>query len=142
MKNEIIIFEEDEIKLEVNLQDETVWLSQLQMAELFQKGRSTITWHINNIFKDGELEEEVVCQEFRHTTQHGAITNKQQTVTTILYSLDMILSVGYRVKSKRGISFRRWSSKILKEHLIKGYTENKPRLDYLEKTVKVKVKFK
>ena len=116
MKNEIIIFEEEDIKLEVSLQDETVWLNQAQMAELFQKGRSTITEHINNILKDGELEEEEVCRKVRHTTQHGAINGKEQEVTTTFYNLDMIISVGYRVKSKRGIAFRRWSAKVLKEY--------------------------
>lgn len=88
--------------LDVRLENETVWLTQAQMAELFQKERTVITRHINNVFKEGELEREVVCAKFAHTTQHGAIKGKQQIKETILYNLDVIISVGYRVHSKRG----------------------------------------
>ena len=87
--------------------EETVWLSQEQMALLFGKGRSTITEHIRNIFAEGELQKEVVCRKFRHTTQHGAIAGKIQDVTTTLYNLDVIISVGYRVKSAAELIFRR-----------------------------------
>ena len=131
MKNEIILFENQNVKLEVNMQDETVWLTQAQMAELFQKDRKTITRHIQNIYKDGELEEDLVCSFFEHTAKDGKKYNTQY------YNLDMIISVGYRVKSKNGIIFRRWANKVLKDYLIKGYAVNNKRLEYLEKTVKL-----
>ena len=118
MNKETIIFEEDNLSLKVNLQDETVWLSQQQMAELFRKDRKTITRHIQNIYQDGELEEKSVCSYFEHTGKD----NKKYKVQ--FYNLDMIISVGYRVKSKRGIVFRKWATKVLKDHLIKGYTIN------------------
>ena len=102
MKNEIILFENQNVKLEVNIQDETVWLSQNQMAELFKKDRKTITRHIQNIYKDGELEESSVCSFFEHTANDGKKYNIQ------FYNLDMIISVGYRVNSKQGIIFRKW----------------------------------
>jgi len=120
-----------EVKLEVNLQDETVWLTQKQMAELFGKDRRTITRHIQNIFKDEELEEDSVCSFFEHTASDGKMYNVQY------YNLDMIISVGYRVNSKNGIIFRRWATNILKEYMLKGYAANKERLVYLEKTVKL-----
>ena len=129
MKNEIILFENQNIKLEVNMKDETVWLSQQQMAELFNKDRKTITRHIKNIYIDGELEENQVCSFFEHTANDGKIYNVQ------FYNLDMIISVGYRVKSKNGILFRRWANKIIKDYLIKGYAVNNKRLEYLEKTI-------
>lgn len=131
MNNEIILFENQNVKLEVNMQDETVWLTQAQMAELFQKDRKTITRHIQNIYKDGELEEDLVCSFFEHTAKDGKKYNTQY------YNLDMIISVGYRVKSKNGIIFRRWANKVLKDYLIKGYAVNNKRLEYLEKTVKL-----
>ena len=139
MKNEIIIFEEEDVRLEVNLQDETVWLTQAQMAKLFKKDRKTITRHIQNIYKVEELAEDSTCSFFEQVQLEGT-----REVMRIIqyYNLDMILSVGYRVNSKRGIAFRRWASRILKEYLLQGYATNKPRLDYLEKTVKVKVRFK
>ena len=131
MKNEIIIFENQNVKLEVNMKDETVWLSQQQMAELFGKDRKTITRHIQNIYKDGELEENQVCSFFEHTAKDG------KTYNTQFYNLDMIISVGYRVNSKQGIAFRKWATKVLKDYMIKGYAVNKSRLEYLEKTVKL-----
>ena len=137
MKNEIIIFENQEIKLEVNMKDETVWLTQAQMAELFDRDRTVITKHINNILKDHELEKEEVSAKFAHTTTHGAISDKTQTHELDYYNLDMIISVGYRVNSKKGIAFRKWATKVLKEHLLKGYTVNQKRLEYLEKTVQL-----
>lgn len=130
-RNEIILFENQEVKLEVNMKDETVWLSQSQMAELFDKDRKTITRHIQNIYKDGELEENSVCSFFEHTGNDGKKYNVQ------FYNLDMIISVGYRVKSKNGILFRKWANKVLKEYLIKGYSVNQRRLEYLEKTIKL-----
>lgn len=130
-KNEIILFEDGDVKLEVSMQNETVWLTQKQMAELFKKDRKTITRHIQNIYKDEELEENSVCSFFEHTAEDGKKYNVQY------YNLDMIISVGYRVKSKRGISFRRWATKVLKEYMLKGYALNQKRLEYLEKTIKL-----
>ena len=137
MKNEIVLFKNQNVKLEVNMKDETVWLSLDQMAKLFGRDRTVITRHINNIFNDKELEKKEVCAKFAHTTQHGALTNKFQTRELDYYNLDMIISVGYRVKSKNGIIFRKWATKILKEYMIKGYSVNQKRLEYLEKTVKL-----
>ena len=113
-KNEIILFENQGVKLEVNLKDETVWLTQKQMAELFGKDRRTITRHIQNIYKDEELDENSVCSFFEHTAEDG----KKYTVQ--YYNLDMIISVGYRVNSKRGNLFRKWSTKVLKDYMLKG----------------------
>lgn len=137
MKNEIVLFKNQNVKLEVNMKDETVWLSLDQMAKLFGRDRTVITRHINNIFNDKELEKKEVCAKFAHTTQHGALTNKFQTRKLEYYNLDMIISVGYRVKSKNGIIFRKWATKILKDYMIKGYAVNQKRLEYLEKTVKL-----
>ena len=137
MKNELIIFENQNIKLEVNMQDETVWLTQSQMAQLFDRERTVITRHINNIFKSAELNKEEVCAKFAHTTEHGAIQGKTQTRELDYYNLDMIISVGYRVNSKKGIMFRKWATKVLKDYMIKGYAVNQKRLEYLEKTIKL-----
>ena len=131
MKNEIIIFENQDVKLEVNMKDETVWLTQAQMAKLFDKDRKTITRHIQNIYEDGELEQNQVCSFFEHTASDGKIYHTQ------FYNLDMFISVGYRVKSKNGIIFRKWANQILKDYLIKGYAINDKRLEYLENTVKL-----
>ena len=137
MKNEIILFENQNVKLEVNVKDETVWLSLEQLATLFNRDRTVIKRHINNIFKEDELKENEVCAKFAHTTAHGALTDKTQTRNIEYYNLDMIISIGYRVKSQNGIIFRKWANKILKDYLIKGYAINQKRLDYLEKTVKL-----
>ena len=128
MKNEVQIFEHQNIKLEVNMKDETVWLSQEQMANLFGKDRTVITRHISNIFSSGELEKKENIQKMH-------LNNSDKPVT--LYNLDVIISVGYRVKSKQGIAFRKWANKVLKDYLIKGYSINQKRLEYLEKTVKL-----
>ena len=130
-KNEIILFENQDVKLEVSLKDETVWLTQKQMAELFDKDRRTITRHIQNIYKDEELDENSVCSFFEHTAEDGKKYKVQY------YNLDMIISVGYRVKSKNGILFRKWATKVLKDYMIKGYAANQKRLEYLEKTIKL-----
>jgi len=137
MKNEIILFENQNIKLEVNVKDETVWLSIEQMSKLFERDRSVISRHINKILKNKELNKKEVCAKFAHTTEHGAIKNKNQTHKLDYYNLDMIISVGYRVNSKQGIRFRKWATSILKDYLLKGYTVNKKRLEYLEKTIKL-----
>jgi len=125
--NEIIIFENQNVKLEVNMQDETVWLTQAQMAELFGRDIGVISRHISKIFKE-ELDENSNLQKMQ-------IPNSDKLVS--FYSLDVIISVGYRVKSQNGIIFRRWANKILKDYLLKGYAINQKRLDYLEKTVKL-----
>lgn len=128
MKNEIILFENQDVKLEVNMKDDTVWLTQDQMAKLFGKDRTVITRHINNIFKDGELEEKSNVQKMH-------IANSDKPVS--LYSLDVIISIGYRVKSQNGVIFRKWANKVLKDYLLKGYAANQKRLEYLEKTIKL-----
>ena len=129
MKNEIILFENQNVKLEVNIKDETVWLTQDQMAKLFCKSKSTINEHIKNIYKSSELLEEETMSKFGNSEFSDKPTN--------YYNLDMIISVGYRVNSKQGVQFRKWANKVLKEYLIKGYSINKSRLEYLEKTVKL-----
>lgn len=115
------------IKIDVRLEDETVWLTQAQMAALFGKARPTITEHIKNVFKEGELEEQVVCREFRHTTQHGALPDKTQEKVVKYYNLDVIISVGYRVKSTQGTQFRIWATQKLKEYIVKGFVLNSER---------------
>jgi len=134
MQNEIILFENQHIKLEVNMKDETVWLTLEQMSKLFERDKSVISRHIKNIFKEEELSK-VVVANFATTTKHGAIQGLTQTHNVEYYNLDMIISVGYRVKSKNGIMFRKWANKILKDYLIKGYAINNKRLEYLEKTI-------
>ena len=128
MKNEIILFENQNVKLEVNMRDETVWLTQEQMAKLFGKDRTVITRHINNIFKDGELDEKSKVQKMH-------FANSDRPVS--LYNLDVIISVGYRVKSQNGVIFRKWANKVLKDYLLKGYAVNQKRLEYLEKTINI-----
>ena len=136
MKNEIILFEDQNVRLEVNLKDETVWLTQEQMAKLFDRDKSVISRHIKNALSE-ELNEKEVVAFFATTTKHGAMNDKIQTHMVEHYNLDMIISIGYRVKSKNGIIFRKWANKILKDYLIKGYAVNNKRLEYLEKTVKL-----
>jgi len=127
-KNEIILFENQGVKLEVNLKEETVWITANQMAILFDKDETTIRKHINNVFKDEELSKEINTQKMR-------VDGVKQRVP--FYSLDVIISVGYRVKSKNGVIFRQWANKVLKEYMLKGYAVNQRRLEYLEKTVKL-----
>lgn len=116
--------EDGKVKIETHFENETVWLNQAQIGDLFQKSKSTISEHIKNIFKDGELEEELVVRDFRTTTQHGAIQGKTQTKNVKFYNLDVVISVGYRVKSLRGVHFRKWATAVLKEYLIKGFAMN------------------
>jgi len=125
-ENKIVIYqtEDGQTQIDVRLENDTVWLTQAQMADLFQKDRTVITRHINNVFKEGELERELVSAKFAHTTRHGAIDGKLQTQETLLYNLDVIISVGYRVKSKRGTAFRIWANRVLKDYLVKGYAIN------------------
>lgn len=132
MKNEIILFENQNVKLEVNMKDETVWLNSNQMAELFGRDVKTIRKHINNALKE-ELDNSTIAK-FATVQKEGS---REVERTIEYYNLDMIISVGYRVKSNKGVTFRRWATKVLKEHLIKGYSVNKERLEYLEKTVQL-----
>ena len=119
---------EGDVNLNVLLHNETIWLSQQEMQQLFDRAKSTISEHISNIFEENELNEKVVVRDFRTTTQHGAITGKTQVTTTKYYNLDVIISVGYRVKSQRGTQFRIWSTQRLKEYIIKGFTMDDVRL--------------
>lgn len=129
MNSEIIIYQNPDgnIKKDVRLEDETVWLTQAQMGQLFGKDKRTISEHIGNIFKEGELDENVVVRKFRITTQHGAIEGKTQEVEVNGYNLDVIISVGYRVKSVQGTQFRIWATQRLKEYIIKGFALNDDR---------------
>ncbi|OIP01215.1 MAG: hypothetical protein AUJ98_05190, partial [Bacteroidetes bacterium CG2_30_33_31] len=133
MKNEIIIYQNEvsSTKIEVRLEEETVWLTIDQISGLFQRDRSVISRHINNIFKEGELNRELVCAFFAHTTQHGAIPGKTQTNNVEHFNLDVIISVGYRVKSQRGTQFRIWANQVLKDYLLKGYAISQ-RVDRIE----------
>ncbi|MCD4791697.1 MAG: virulence RhuM family protein [Bacteroidales bacterium] len=129
MNSELLLYKNQEgtIKIDVRLEDETVWLNQRQMALLFDKDRTTINRHINNIFKEGELNEKQVYAFYTHTTQHGAIEGKTQTKQVKYYNLDVIISVGYRVKSQQGTQFRIWATQRLREYIIKGFTLNDDR---------------
>ena len=132
MKNEIILFEDQNIKLEVNVKDETVWLNANQMAELFDRDYKTIRKHINDALKE-EVDNSTVAK-FATVQKEGT---RSVTRNIEFYNLDMIISIGYRVKSKNGIIFRKWANKVLKDYLIKGYAVNEKRLAYLEKTIKL-----
>ena len=132
MKNEIILFDNQDIKLEVNVKDDTVWLSTDQMAKLFGRDYKTIRKHINNALKE-ELDSSTIAKIATVQSE-----GPREVIRNIdYYNLDMIISVGYRVKSKNGIIFRKWANKVLKEYLLKGYTVNQRRLEYLEKTVRL-----
>ena len=132
MKNEIIIFEDQGVKLEVNMKEETVWLDADQMAKLFSRDYKTIRKHINNALKE-ELDNSTVAK-FATVQKEG---ERKVTRSIEYYNLDMIISVGYRVKSKRGVQFRKWATQVLKDYMLKGYAINQKRLEYLEKTVKL-----
>ena len=130
-KNEIILFENQGVKLEVNVKDETVWLNREQLAQLFDRDVKTIGKHINNALKEELFDDNSVVAKFATTAKDG------KTYQVEYYNLDVILSVGYRVKSKKGIIFRRWANSVLKDYTLKGYVVNQKRLEYLEKTVKL-----
>ena len=130
-RNEIILFENQGVKLEVNLKDETVWLNRQQLSELFERDIKTIGKHINNALKEELKDDNSVVAKFETTAKDG----KKYSVE--YYNLDVITSVGYRVKSSQGVAFRKWANKILKDYMLKGYAINQKRLDYLEKTVKL-----
>ena len=127
LNDKIVIYRtaDGQTTVDVRMDGDTVWLSQAQMAELFQKDRTVIGRHINNIFKEGELDESLVCANFAHTKDYGRREGFTQTKNIVFYNLDVIISVGYRVKSQRGTQFRIWANKILKEYLVKGYAINK-----------------
>jgi hypothetical protein len=147
-KNEIILYQPDNsLKLEVRVENETVWLTQEQIALLFGIQRPAITKHLGNIFKSGELNEKEVCSILELTTQHGAIAGKTQIQQVKIYNLDAILSVGYRVNSINATAFRQWANRILKEYILKGYAisqrferleyrvaENEKKIDFFVKT--------
>jgi len=125
-KTELILYKtpDSDITINVLIENETVWLTQEQMGMLFETSRNNITMHISKIFKEGELAKEVVCKKSLHTTQHGAMADKTQNISVKIYNLDVIISVGYRVKSKRGTEFRIWANKVLKDYILKGYSVN------------------
>ena len=119
-ENEIVLFETEDakVKLTVPIQEDTVWLTQAQMTELFDTSKQNVSLHINNCFKEGELDKDSVVKDFLTTASDG------KNYKTKYYNLDVIISVGYRVKSQRGIEFRRWANKVLKDYIIKGYAIN------------------
>ena len=121
VKNEIVLFEskDGKVALPVSVGVDTVWLTQDQMSQLFGRSQPVIARHINNAFKDGEVDREVAYAKFAYTTRHGALADRTQTKEVGLYNLDVIISVGYRVKSQRGVEFRRWATSVLREYLIK-----------------------
>ena len=133
MNNEVVIFKDNEIELNVSLSTEenTVWLSLDAMSKLFEKNKSTISRHIKNIFNEGELQQNAVVANFATTASDG------KTYNVTYYNLDVIISVGYRVKSQRGIIFRQWANKVLKQYLVQGYAVNEKRLKALNKTVQI-----
>ncbi len=127
---EFIIYStpEEDIRIDTVVKDETIWLNQSGMAKLFDVDRTTISRHLKNIFAEGELQEEVVCAKIAHTTKHGAIEGKTQQSTPVFYNLDAIISVGYRVNSRRATQFRIWATGVLKEYMIKGFAMDDERL--------------
>lgn len=137
--SEIEIYQssDGQTEVQVTFDDDTVWLNQEQLGLLFDRDRTVVGRHIKNIFKEGELDESMVCADFAHTTEHGAIKGKTQSKTTKYYNLDVIISVGYRVKSIRGTQFRQWASNRLKDYLIQGYSINRKRLEQKNEEIKV-----
>ena len=140
--SDIVIYEDGSVAINATVDKESVWLSQKQIADLFGVQRPAVTKHLSNIFKSGELDEEVVCSILEHTTQHGAIKSKKQTTKTKLYNLDAIISIGYRVNSKRATQFRIWATGVLKQYIIDGYVLDQKRLQQqklteLEQTIQL-----
>ena len=137
-KNEIVLFETEDrqITLQVPVEQETVWLNRNQMAELFDRDVKTIGKHINNAQKE-ELDGQEGVAKFATTTQHGAIKGKTQTHMTEYYNLDVIISVGYRVKSKRGVEFRKWANSVLKKYILQGYAVNNNRISQLGEVIQI-----
>ena len=134
-ENQIVVYQPNEtVRLDVRLENETVWLTQDQMSMLFGRDQSVIARHIGNIFKEGELDKNVVYAKFAYTTRHGAMPGKTQTTEAGFYNLDVVISVGYRVKSVQGTRFRQWATSVLKEYLLRGYSVNL-RMNQLEDTM-------
>lgn len=129
-----VIFQtaDGKVNIDVFFKDETLWLTQKLIAELFEKGRSTVTEHLQQIFADGELDEQVVCRNFRQTTPHGAIEGKTQEKEVKYYNLKAIVAVGYRVNSHRAIEFRKWATGVLHEYIIKGFAMDDERLKQIK----------
>lgn len=140
-KFEIVKFVDNEFEIDVRAdkENDTVWLNTEQISKLFNRDYKTIRKHINNILKE-ELKGEVVVANFANSSKHGAINNKEQTHIVEYYNLDMIISIGYRVKSQRGVLFRRWANKVLKDYLVKGYAINEKRIAALNKTIEIQSK--
>ncbi len=138
-KNEIVLFESKDgvIKLPVSIESDTVWLTQDQMCQLFGRSQPVIARHIKNAFEEGEVDRKVAYAKFAYTTRHGAMENRTQTQEVGIYNLDVIISIGYRVKSQRGVEFRRWATSVLKDYLVKGAAINRKRLSQLDKTVEI-----
>ena len=128
--NEILLYKTDneEVKVEILLLNENLWLTQAKMADLFDVQKSAISKHLKNIFESGELDEKVVVSKMETTTPHGAIVGKEQTKLTNIYNLDAIIAVGYRINSKKATMFRIWATKVLKEYIVKGFVMNDERL--------------
>ena len=124
--NQIIIYQtaDNQTQIDVRMENDTVWLTQAQMADLFQKDRTVISRHIRNVFKEGELDESLVCAKFALPKKYGRRKGYMQEAEATIYNLDVIISVGYRVKSQRGVQFRQWANRVLKQYLIKGYAIN------------------
>ena len=124
--NQIIIYQtaDNQTQIDVRMENDTVWLTQAQMADLFQKDRTVISRHIRNVFKEGELDESLVCAKFALPKKYGRREGYIQEAEATIYNLDVIISVGYRVKSQRGVQFRQWANRVLKQYLIKGYAIN------------------
>ena len=124
--NQIIIYQtaDNQTQIDVRMENDTVWLTQAQMADLFQKDRTVISRHIRNVFKEGELDESLVCAKFALPKKYGRRKGYTQEAEATIYNLDVIISVGYRVKSQRGVQFRQWANRVLKQYLIKGYAIN------------------
>lgn len=137
--SEIVIYQtpDNQTRVEVQFEGETFWLSREQIAHLFERDRTVISRHLKNIFRQGELDEEVVSANFAHTTQHGAVKGKTQQKAVTYYNLDVIISVGYRVNSKRGTQFRQWATQQLRDYLVQGYAINRNRLEELGKMVQL-----
>lgn len=127
---EILLYKTDnaEVKVEILLQNENLWLTQAKMAELFDVQKAAISKHLKNIFADGELDEKVVVSKMETTTPHGAMVGKEQTKFVNIYNLDAIIAVGYRINSKKATMFRIWATQVLKEYIIKGFAMNDERL--------------
>jgi hypothetical protein len=126
--SDIVIYEDGTVRLEAEVSQETLWLTQQQIAQLFDVQRPAVTKHLGNIFKSGELDEKVVCSILEHTTKHGAISDKTQRKKIKTYNLDAIISIGYRINSGRATKFRIWATDILKKYILDGYAINKEKL--------------